>query len=173
MRALLPIALLALAACSQSNDQESADDFASRIGSGEIDPSQADPNAPNTAVKSPPPGANLTQLQQLGDVAGVNLGPRQGGCTFMVGSQEMIIAAGMNEATLPGKAVVRVGNTLVMMDAGPGGLEGIKNGTKFEGEGFSLAMSVAAGAGQSRNANVVMRDAAGNTSQYSGKWICA
>ncbi|MBX7540587.1 hypothetical protein [Qipengyuania sphaerica] len=174
--ALLAFSALALAACSQepAGQQESADDFANRIGgSTQLDPSQPDPDAPNTAVDAAPQGANLTQLQQLGDIGGVNLGPREGGCTFMVGSQEMIIAAGMNEPTLPGKAVVRLGDTLVMADSAPGGLAKIKSGTTFSGAGFTVQVAPAAGEAQSRAANVVVTDASGNSQNYSGNWICA
>lgn len=177
--ALVCFSALALAACSQqpAGEQETAGDFANRIGQQDggvqLDPSQPDPNAPNVAVDAPPENANLTQLQQLGDIGGVNLGPREGGCTFMVGNQEMIIAAGMKEPTLPGKAVVRVGDTLVMTDAAPGGLAEIKSGTIFTGEGFSVQVAPAAGEGQSRPANVVVTDAAGNSQNYSGNWICA
>jgi len=176
---ILPLFVLALAACSQqpAQEQEGADDFASRIGQQEagaqLDPSQPDPNAPNVAVDAPPTEANLTQLQRLGDIGGVNLGPREGGCTFMVGNQEMMIAAGMKEPTLPGKAVVRVGDTLVMTDAAPGGLAAIKSGTTFSGEGFTVEVAAAAGEEQSRPANVVVTDAAGNSQNYSGNWICA
>ena len=172
-------ALLALAACSQEpqTQQESADDYAGRIGKQQggavLDPSQPDPDAPNVAVAVPPQGAKLTQLQQLGDVGGVNLGPREGGCTFMVGNQEMMIAVGMNEPTLPGKAVVRLGDTLVMADAGPGGLTKIKSGSTFSGEGFTIEVAPAAGEGQSRPANVLVTDASGNSQNYSGNWICA
>ena len=177
--AFATLTLLALAACSQEPavEQGSADDFANRIGQQQggavLDPSQPDPDAPNVAALAPPQDANLTQLQQLGDIGGVNLGPRQGGCTFMVGSQEMIIAAGMNEPTLPGKAVVRVGDTLVMADAAPGGLASIKAGTTFTGEGFTVQVAPAAGEGQSRPANVIVTDAAGTSQDYSGNWICA
>ena len=174
--ALLTFSALALAACSQepAGEQESADDFADRIGgSQQLDPSQPDPDAPNTAVEAPPQNADLTQLQQLGDIGGVNLGPREGGCTLMVGNQEMMIAAAMNEPTMPGKAVVRVGDTLVMVDAAPGGLAKIKSGTTFSGEGFTVHVAPAAGEEQSRPANVVVTDASGNSQNYSGNWICA
>ncbi|WP_324827301.1 hypothetical protein [Qipengyuania zhejiangensis] len=178
MRKLLPLAMLALAACSsEPAEQETADDFASRIGQSgaqaQLDPSQPDPNAPNVAQAAPPANVDLTSLQQLGDVGGVNLGPREGGCTFMAGEQEMIIAAGMNEPTLPGKAVVRVGNTLVMMDASAGGLAAIKRGTTFEGEGFKVTVRPAAGDAQTRPVNVSVTDAAGKSQTFSGNWICA
>ena len=175
---VFPVAL-ALAACSQepAGEQGSADDFASRIGQQEgaaqLDSSQPDPNAPNVAVNTPPSDADLVQLQQLGDIGGVNLGPREGGCTFMVGNQEMIIAAAMKEPTLPGKAVVRLGDTLVMADAAPGGLAKVKSGTTFTGEGFTVQVAPAAGEGQGRPANVVMTDGAGNSQSYNGNWICA
>ena len=179
-RLALSFAVLALAACSQepAADPESADDFATRIGQDEQgtpanDPSQPDPDAPNVAVDAPPQDADLTELQQLGDIGGVNLGPRNGGCTFMVGSQEMIIAAGMNEPTLPGKAVVRIGDTLVMADGGPGGLAKVKSGTTFTGEGFTVQVAPAAGQASTRPANVVVSDASGNSQNYSGNWICA
>ena len=178
MRYLLPVAVLALVACSQpSAEQESADDFASRIGqqggAQQLDPSQPDPNAPNVASVAPPANADLTTLQQLGDVGGVNLGPREGGCTFMAGEKEMLIAAGMREPTMPGKAVVRVGDTLVMVDGAPGGLAAIMSGTTFTGEGFKVQVSPAAGEAQSRPATITVSDAAGKSQSYSGNWICA
>lgn len=180
MRRLFPLTLLALVACTQpSAEQESADDFANRIGQadgaqqGQLDPSQPDPNAPNVAQAAPPPQANLTTLQKLGDVGGVNLGPREGGCTFMAGDTEMLIAVGMREPTVTGKAVVRVGDALVMTDAGPGGLAAIKAGTTFSGEGFKVQVAPAAGQAQSRPARVTVTDAAGKSQNYSGNWICA
>lgn len=180
MRRIFPIAILALAACSQpSAEQESADEFANRIGQpggtaqAKLDPSQPDPNAPNVAQAAPPPQADLTSLQQLGDVGGVNLGPREGGCTFMAGDTEMLIAVGVKEPTLPGKAVVRLGDTLVMTDAGPGGLAAIKAGTTFSGEGFKVQVSPAAGEAQSRPAKITVTDAAGKSQNYTGNWICA
>ena len=178
MRYLLPVAVLALAACSQpSAEQESVDDFASRIGqqggAQQLDPSQPDPNAPNVAKAAPPANVDLTTLQQLGDVGGVNLGPREGGCTFMAGEKEMLIAAGMNEPTLPGKAVVRVGDTLVMTDSAPGGLAAIKGGTTFSGEGFKVQVTPQGGQAQSRPATITVTDATGKSQSYSGNWICA
>ncbi|MFW2350306.1 hypothetical protein [Qipengyuania sp.] len=177
-RLFLPLAVLALAACSsEPAEQDSADDFANRIGQNgegaQLDPSQPDPNAPNTANAAPPAGADLTQLAQLGDIGGVNLGPRDGGCTLMVGNEEMLIAAGMKDKALPGKAVVRVGDSLTMVDADVGGLDAIKQGTTFNGEGFTVTVAPEAGDQQSRPANVTVRDAAGKTQSYSGKWICA
>lgn len=175
-RLFLPLAALALAACSsEPAEQESADAFADRIGqSGEAAAlAETDPDAPNTAVPVPPAGADLTALQKLGDIGGVELGPRDGGCTLMVGSEEMLIAAGMRDKALPGKAVVRLGGSLIVVDADMGGLDAIRNGTTFNGEGFAITVTPAAGEQQSRPANVTVRDAAGKTQSYSGNWICA
>lgn len=177
--ALVSLAALALAACSQepAAEQESAGDFASRIGQQEggasSDPAQADPDASNVATASVPQGADLTELQQLGDIGGVDLGVRDGGCTFMVGNREMLIAAGQNELDLPGKAVVRLGDSLVKVDGAPGGLEKIRSGTTFTGEGFTVEVAPAAGDARSRPANVVVTDGAGKSQSYSGNWICA
>ena len=109
MKRLLLIALpLALAGCSsEPAEQESADDFASRIGQdGNVAGGpQADPDLPNTASVTAPGGADLTQLQKLGDIGGVDLGARDGGCTLMVGKDEMLIAGAPDDASVPGKAV--------------------------------------------------------------------
>ncbi|MAP69850.1 MAG: hypothetical protein CL952_10145, partial [Erythrobacteraceae bacterium] len=82
---------MALAACSsEPSQQEGAGDFANRIGQNEsaaVD-GMANPDKPNTANAQPPQGADLTQLQKLGDIGGVNLGTREGGCTLMIGKDE-------------------------------------------------------------------------------------
>ena len=177
MKRLLLIALpLALAGCSSElAEQESADDLASRIGQdGNVAGGpQADPDLPNTASVTAPGGADLTQLQKLGDIGGVDLGARDGGCTLMVGKDEMLIAGAPDDASVPGKAVVRVGDSLVLTDAAAGGLDAIRDGTSFAGEGFTVSVAPAAGTEQRRPANVTVTDAAGKTQSYSGNWICS
>ncbi len=177
-RVLFPLIALSLAACSsEPAEQENADDFANRIGGAQTsvtnDPAQPSMDMPNTAAVSPPAGADVTKLEQLRDIAGVNLGPREGGCTFMEGNREMLIAAGLKEPTLPGKAVIRVGGGLTLLDSGPGGLEAIKKGTTFSGDGVTVRIAPATGDAQSRAANVSVTDADGKTANYSGNWICA
>ena len=155
MKRLLLIALpLALAGCSsEPAEQESADDFASRIGQdGNVAGGpQADPDLPNTASVTAPGGADLTQLQKLGDIG----------------------AGAPDDASVPGKAVVRLGDSRVLTDAAAGGLDAIRDGTSFAGEGFTVSVAPAAGAGQRRPANVTVTDAAGKTQSYSGNWICS
>ena len=113
-----------------------------------------------------------TQLQKLGDIGGVNLGTREGGCTLMIGKDEMIIAGGVSDRAIPGKAVVRIGDSLTTVDASVGGLDAVNSGTTFEGEGFTVTVSPAEGDQQRRPANVLVRDAAGKSQSYSGNWIC-
>lgn len=174
---------LALAACSQepAEQQESADDFAARIGTEApaggaakpLDPSQPTMDMPNKAKPVPPAGADVTGLQTLGDIAGVNLGPREGGCTFMTGGTEMLIAVAMKERAMGGKAVIRIGDGLVLLDSGPGGLAALRNGTIFRGEGFEVDIAPAGGAAQSRPATVTVTAEDGKSQAYSGRWICA
>ncbi|HAW34918.1 MAG TPA: hypothetical protein DCX71_02310, partial [Erythrobacter sp.] len=113
------------------------------------------------------------QLQKLGDIGGVDLGARDGGCTLMVGKDEILIAGAPDDASVPGKAVVRVGDSLVLTDAAAGGLDAIRDGTSFAGEGFTVSVAPAAGTEQRRPANVTVTDAAGKTQSYSGNWICS
>ncbi|MEX0342581.1 MAG: hypothetical protein AB3N06_08340, partial [Erythrobacter sp.] len=156
MRSLfLPLAVLALAACSsEPSEQASAGTFADRIGQGgdQAAVAQADPGKPNTAVAVPPAGTDLTSLQKLGDIGGVDLGSREGGCTLMVGNDEMIVAGGVNDGAIPGKAVVRLGDSLVVVDAAAGGLDAVRDGTTFDGEGFTISVAPAAGEQQTRPA---------------------
>lgn len=181
MNRIAPVLIaFALAACSQEPaEQESADDFAARIGTSAegaakpLDPSQPTMDMPNKAKAEAPAGADVTALQQLGDVGGVNLGPREGGCTFMSGGEAMIIAAGLKDRAMSGKAVIRVGDGLVLLDSGPGGLAAIERGTTFRGEGMTVAIRAAAGEAQSRPAQVTVTAEDGATRAYAGDWICA
>lgn len=176
MRALiLPLTALALAACSsEPAPQESADDFASRInGAGQAPAASVDADAPNVAQQAPPAGANVTQLEQLRDIANVDMGPRDGGCTFMDGNRELVMASALKEPTLPGKAVIRVGGGLTLLDTPPGGLDSIKAGAVLSGEGVTIQVAPQAGDAASRPANLTVSAADGSTATYSGKWICA
>ena len=172
IRAAAPLVLLALAACS---DRESGTDgsetgFASRIGTGNATSTTAPgATATATAIKGPPPaGADVFALEKLGDIGGVNLGPRAGGCTFSEAGKEMLIAAGPADRALPGKGVVRIGGRLIELDTPPGGLEAIKSGTTFTGEGFSIEVRPT-GEGEA-----MMTIAQGPDSrQIVGDYVCA
>ncbi len=174
IRAALPLVVLALAACSErSGTDGSESDFASRVGTGNATPAAggAAPGAlPTTAVKGPPPpGADVFAMQKLGDIGGVDLGPRAGGCTFSVAGTEMLIAAGPADRALPGKGVVRIGGQLIQMDSPPGGVAAVKAGTTFRGEGFRVEVKPL-GKGK---ATATTTDIEGEQRTVTGDWVCA
>ena len=181
LRLALALGALTLTACSSepAADQDGADDFASRIGQtsdqeGSVaDDPQSAADRPNTASVTVPAGADVTKLQQLGDVGGVDFGPRGGSCTFMEGNREMLMAAGMAEPTMPGKAVIRIGDTLTMLDGQPGGLAGVRRGGAYTGDGVSVQIAPAQGDAANRPANLSVTSADGKSAAYSGNWICS
>lgn len=173
IRRALPLILLALAACSDrdTGTDGSEDDFAARVGAGNAPASAVETAAalPSKAVKGPPPpGADVFKLEKLGDIGGVNLGPRAGGCTFSESGKEMLIAAGPADRALPGKGVVRIGGKLIELDTPPGGLEAIKSGTTFTGEGFSVQVRPT-GKGQA----MITITQGPDRKQIVGDYVCA
>lgn len=178
MRKLLFLAIpLALAACSQEPAPSSsdADDFAARVGApGTSTTGGAAVVAPDavetTAARiAPPPNTDVTQLERLGNIGGVDLGPRAGGCTFSADGQEMLVAAGPGDRALPGKATVRVGGKLILLDAPPGGYDQVRAGTTFNGEGFSvLVQPTGRDTGQ-----MTITDVQGRQKAFNGRWVCS
>lgn len=182
MRAAVLLAALALAACSSQTEEQqpatsSADDFASRVGAGNATTAAGQSsavemaaNVPSKAVKGPPPaGADVFAMQKLGDIGGVNLGPRAGGCTFVVNGTEMLIAAAPSDRAMPGKGVVRIGGQLIELDTPPGGIEAVKGGTSFRGEGFRVDVKPT---GRNKAA-VTTTDIEGEQRTVNGDWVCA
>lgn len=174
IRAALPLVLLGLAACSdRSGTDGSEGDFASRVGAG-TDSDAAVPGSAasgaTTATKGPPPpDADVFAMEKLGDISGVNLGPRAGGCTFSDQGTEMLIAAAPADRALPGKGVVRIGGKLIELDTPPGGVEAVKAGTSFAGEGFSVRVQPS-GKGKG---TMTIANAGGRTKVVNGDWVCA
>lgn len=177
MRLLLfPLAAFTLTACSAgSGEPEGADDFAGRIGEGgpPAVASADTPKAVETVSAVPPAGADLTRLQSLGDVSAVDLGPSSRNCTLVVDGETMMVASAPSDRAIPGKAVVRLGDTLTIADAATGGSDAVAGGTSFTGEGYTVTVTPETGSEPSRPADVTVRDAAGKTQSYSGKWTCA
>lgn len=162
---------LSLAACGQRQQNgDSANDFAQRVGTGKIVDSSTEQPGVNSAVKAPPPATgDVFQPEKLGDISHVKFGPRAGGCTFSVDGKEMLVAAGAQDRDLPGKAAVRVGGKLLMLDAPPGGYQAVKSGTTFSGEGFSVAMMpTAKGKG-----TMTITNTAGQTKTIAGDYVCS
>lgn len=172
IRSTISLALFALAACSQpSGTEESAGDFANRVGAGQATGAAGTATpAATTAAKGPPPaGANVFAMEKLGDIGGVDLGPRAGGCTFSVNGTEMLIAAGAADRSIPGKGVVRIGGKLIELDTPPGGIAAIRAGTTFTGEGFSIRVQPTAPG----KASIAIADAKGQQKTLAGDYVCA
>lgn len=171
MRAVLIAAcILALSACADRSGTDGSEaDFADRVGAGQASPAVAAPAA-NTAIAAPPPaGANVFAMEKLGDISGVDLGPRAGGCTFSAGGNELLIAAGPADRALPGKAAVRIGGQLTQLDTAPGGIAAIRAGNVFTGEGFSVRIKPIG----ERKGQLFITDGTGETKMVSGDWVCA
>ncbi|KZY54664.1 hypothetical protein A3736_13740 [Erythrobacter sp. HI0063] len=176
---VLPLALpFVLAACSSQEPApaDSAEDFASRVGApgtsttGGTAVVVAPQTVETTAARiAPPPNTDVTQLERLGNIGGVDLGPRAGGCTFSAAGQEMLVAAGPSDRSLPGKATVRAGGKLILLDAPPGGYDQVKAGTTFNGEGFSvLVQPTGRDTGQ-----MTITDVQGRQKSFNGRWVCS
>lgn len=170
----LATAAFALAACSPQGEEQNADDFANRIGASDAAASAtqakvaaeaAQPNAPAPQI---PANVDASQLQRLGDISNVDLGPRTGGCTFQEVGREVFYTSGHAQG---GKGVIRVGDALVVVDA-KGGLDAIRGGTTYSTSGVSISVAPAAGNQSVRPANMVVTDANGVAQSYSGDWIC-
>lgn len=173
-RALILPALLIAAACSPDpTGSESAMDFANRVGAadsgGVISEAAPMPNEATGARDIVPAGVNSVQLERLGNIGGIDLGPRAGGCTFSVEGQAMLVAVAPADRSLPGKATVRTGGQLHLLDALPGGIEQVRSGTTFTGEGFSATLT-RTGPGL---ASLTITDAAGTHKVSSGNWVCS
>ena len=172
IRALFPLALIALTACSdRSGTDGSEGDFASRVGGGTGTATSvaAAPGVTSAVKAAPPANADVFALQKLGDISGVDLGPRIGGCTFSVAGEEMLVAAGPADGALPGKAAVRIGGQLLQLDAQPGGFAEVKTGTTFTGEGFKVQVSPTAPG----HANLIVVKPSGESKVTAGDWVCS
>ena len=170
IRAFAIPAIVLLAACNQqSAEQEGADDFAARVGAGGASAEGAPAPVETTAVQAAPPaGANVLALEQLGNIGGVDLGPRAGGCTFASNGVEMLMAAAPADRALPGKATVRVGGKLLLLDAPPGGISTVMQGTTFTGEGFTASVNnTGADTGV-----LTVTNANGQQKAFDGRWVC-
>ncbi|GMM94448.1 hypothetical protein [Qipengyuania sp. MTN3-11] len=166
--AVIPAALLLAACGSQAPDgTESAEDYAARVGaSGSAAEGAARPNAAQPVA--PPAGSDARRLERLGDISSVNLGLRDGACTFSADGEALLVAAAPSEQTLPGKATVRIGGQLLLLDALPGGLDEVRQGTTFRGEGFTAELARAA----NDNAELTITDQEGEARIIAGKWAC-
>lgn len=93
-------------------------------------------------TEAPPLDVDVLELEPLGDVAGVDLGARDGSCTFLNrGGDALMLAGAPDDANASGKAVIRAGGVLYLLTAARGGLAEVRGGTLFTGAGFTVRVS--------------------------------
>ncbi|GAB5347469.1 hypothetical protein [Alteriqipengyuania sp. 357] len=170
-------AAILLAACSQGEDTaQGSDDFAARVAVGEGEPApQGSVAAADSTVartSAAPEGADPMELEKLGNIGRVDLGPRDGGCTFSQGGTEMLLVGAPNDAAVQGRGVIRVGGELVNMTAQDGGLDAIYAGPTLTAEGLTVKIVPAAGEGTVRTADLYVAADGKQRKFASGQWAC-
>ncbi|MBD58546.1 MAG: hypothetical protein CL808_00270 [Citromicrobium sp.] len=170
-------AALLLAACSQGEDTaESGDDFAARVGAGEQTPAPqgttAPPESTEAHTSAVPEGANPLELEKLGNIGRVDLGPRDGGCTFSLDATEMLLAGAPNDAAVNGKGVIRIGGELINVTAQEGGLDAIYAGPTMTAEGVTVRVVPAAGNEAVRTADLYVAANGEQRKFADGQWAC-
>ena len=120
-------------------------------------------------VGPPPANVDVRNLEPLGNIAGADLGPRDGGCTFAAGENPLLLAGALNDPASSGKAVVRAGGKLYLLGSAPGGMPAIRQGSRFTGEGVTVDVTPTAG----QAAVLKVTDAQGRSANISGTWVCA
>ena len=171
MRFAAAVVLLALAlpACSNEREGESAEDFAERVGASGETPVAPEAQESVPVAAAPPANVDVRKLEPLGNIAGADLGPRDGGCTFSAGENPLLLAGAPNDPATSGKAVVRAGGKLYLLGAAPGGMAAIRAGTRFTGEGVTVDVTPTAG----QAAVLKVTDGQGRSANLSGNWVCA
>lgn len=161
---------VALTGCSRGEEGESAEDFAARVGAGEAT-AAPDPAAQQSVpvATAPPSNVDVRKLEALGNIAGADLGPRDGGCTFSAGGNPLMLAGAPNDPAASGKGVVRAGGALYLLASAPGGMPAIRSGTRFTGQGITVDVS----ASSSQVASLKVTDSQGRAATISGTWVCA
>ena len=160
-RVLMVSAAVLLAACSQGDgDAESGDDFAARVGAGQGEATPA------------PEGADPMGLEKLGNIARVDLGPRDGGCTFSLNAQELLLAGAPDDEAVKGKGVVRIGGELINLTAENGGLGAIYAGPTMTAQGVTVKVVPAAGNDAMRTADLYVAADGKQRKFAGGQWAC-
>lgn len=163
----LPVAMLAACGSQPAADAQSAEDFAARVGTSGGSVAEGATSAPAEAQVANV-ASDARQLQRLGDISQVDLGLSDGSCTFSAGGEPLLVASAPDEPTLPGKATVQLAGRMQVLDAQPGGLDEVRGGTTFRGEGFSAKLTRAGGS----DARLTITDDQGDGRIIAGKWAC-
>ena len=173
---LIIAATACLAACSQGDEaSQNGEDYAARVGAGADGAAQgsvADPASTQAQASAVPEGADPLQLEKLGNIARVDLGQRDGGCTFSYEANELLLAGAPDDSNVMGRGVVRIGGELINLTADAGGLDPIYAGPTMAAEGVMVKVVPAEGNQSTRTADLYV---AANDQQRKfagGQWAC-
>ena len=180
MKQLLMVsAAVLLAACSQGDgDAQSGDDFAARVGAGQGGATPAPtgtvapPETTEARGSAVPEGADPLGLEKLGNIARVNLGPRDGGCTFSLNAQELLLVGAPDDDAVKGRGVARIGGELINLTAEKGGLGALYAGPTMTAEGVTVKVVPAAGNDAIRTADLYVAADGKQRKFAGGQWAC-
>lgn len=180
-RATLPLALAAsgLAGCNLMKGQEEQQ-VEAPAGTTVVQP-DVQRDLPKDAAGQQVDKGEGPVLQALGDLSGVDLGQRKGGCTFQHNDgRDLLITAAAADKGVAGKAAARIDGVIVYLNTvGDIGLDGIKAGGKYSNGSITVEVARGSQGGPSGgvtrySANLGVSDASGKQRLYSpGMWICA
>lgn len=175
MRALVALAALTLAACSQGGEDngETAEDFAQRAGVG-AQPSAAPQAAEINAqpIVAPTGPAQLTPLSADAPKA---LGQFKGGCSFTYQGRSLLVVRGPVAAGGSPEGVLVVDGQQIIL---PGSPHPIETGPTLTGAGYTVSVVRAEGTPQAVSgrreyaADLVVTGPRGETTFSPGTWSC-
>jgi hypothetical protein len=180
-RVALPLALgAALAGCNLIPKQEDEQQAKAPEGTV-IVPVNAEVDQPKDAQGQPVDKGDGPVLQALGSLAGVDLGPRIGGCTFQhQDGRELLVTGAAQAQGVEARGAVRSGGVIVMLKSiDANGLDALHAGPTMVGSGLTVQVKRAAGEGVKEGglttwaANMGVSDAIVTRRIYSpGRWVC-
>ena len=178
-RLALALALAAgLAGCNLLKKQDQ--DYAPPPGT-KVVPVVAERDMPTDGTGKPVDSGDGPVLQVLGSLEGVELGPRNGACTFQhKDGRELLVTAAPTKSDSIAVGAVRSGGVIVMLQSRDKiGADGLRAGPTLSGGKLTITVARADGNGEivgnmrRWNANLGVRDISGKQRIYSpGTWLC-
>jgi hypothetical protein len=181
LRVTLSLALVAgLAGCNLLKKQDEG--YSEPPPGTKVVPLVPERDMPKNAAGMPIDAGEGPVLQVLGDLTGVDLGKRKGGCTFQhQDGRELLVTGSAADKDSDAIGAVRSGGVIVMLKSqAKVGLDGLKAGPTLSGGNITVSVARAEGKGAPMgpltrwNANLGVRDASGQQRVYSpGNWTCS
>jgi len=175
VRALVALAVLGLAACSQAGEEkgETAKDFAQRAGVG--GPPASTPQAAEINAQPIVAPTGAAQLMPLSADAPKALGQFKGGCSFAYQGRSLLVVRGpVTAGGSPEGLLVVDGQQIIL----PGGQQPIETGPTLTGAGYVVQVMRAEGTPQTMGgrrqyaADLVVSSPRGETKFSPGTWSC-